>query len=262
MTFWRSVREVAEEEALASPLPGYGNGPADAYRHIIVTAELARRFGYDAASWLAWTNEMRGTHGPSDYRQDPAGRPMDDHNNAIGLDIGRRARSYEDVVRMARAAIQLGIEEDGSGQEGVPMWLPASQQSEGRKRRERFPVLPADWAETISLHGYTYGDERFSARRAFRDGTREEREAAVRERLLATPVNEWSREDMRAAMRLPAYRNGSDPEHRAWQARVREWFEVQEEACDGVAEVEAYTRQGPNGPVHVSAHRRAVPCDG
>ena len=205
---------VAEEEAMSSPLRGYGNGPADAYRHIIVTAELTRRFGYSVAYGLATANEWNGTHDPERNAQAAAGRPMDDHNNAIWLDIGRRARSYEDVVRMARAEVARGFAEGGSGREGTPMWLPVAQQSEGPDRRKRFPVLPPDWGETISLHGYHYADERFSARRAFRDGTRTEREAAVRDRLLATPVAEWSQEDMRAAMRLPAYRNSDDPEHR------------------------------------------------
>jgi hypothetical protein len=33
---------------------------------------------------------------------------MDDHNNAIGLSIGADARSHEEVIRRARAAIDAG----------------------------------------------------------------------------------------------------------------------------------------------------------
>jgi hypothetical protein len=43
---------------------------------------------------------------------------MDDHNNAIGLAIGAEARSYEDVVRLAREAIDRAIVRGGSGQDG------------------------------------------------------------------------------------------------------------------------------------------------
>lgn len=259
MSFWRSVYEVAETESMSSHLPGFYNGPADAYRHLIGAAEMQRRFGWALSRIVVNGNEYWRTHAPHEG-QSPGSRQMDDHNNALGFGIGLRARSYEDVVRMAREAVMNGLAEGGSGRDGTPMWLPAGRQSEGQQRRDKFPVRPTDWSTTISLHGYRYADERFDARRAFRDGTGSEREAAVRERLLATPVAEWSQEDMRAAMRLPAYRNSDDPEHRAWQARVRAWFEAQEEACDGVAEVDAYTRQGPNGPIQVSAHRRAVPC--
>lgn len=60
--FWRSVEDAASAEALASPLPGYYDGPADAYRHIVGTAELRRRFGFGTAYALATTNEMLGTH--------------------------------------------------------------------------------------------------------------------------------------------------------------------------------------------------------
>lgn len=47
--FWRSVEDAASAEALASPLPGYYDGPADAYRHIVGTAEARRRYGFGTA---------------------------------------------------------------------------------------------------------------------------------------------------------------------------------------------------------------------
>jgi hypothetical protein len=119
--FWRSVQGAAEIEASVSPLPGFYDGPADAYRHIIGTAELRRRFGWATAYSIATGNEMLGTH----FRSHPAYlRRMDDHNNAIGLAIGVEARSYEDVVRLARAAIDKAIVAGGSGQDGTPVWLP------------------------------------------------------------------------------------------------------------------------------------------
>jgi len=41
--------EGAIKESLASQLPGRTDGPADAYRHILLAAELTRRFGEDRA---------------------------------------------------------------------------------------------------------------------------------------------------------------------------------------------------------------------
>ncbi len=44
----RIIAEVsgfAEAEARRSHLPGWTNGPADAYRHLLVVGELTRRLG-------------------------------------------------------------------------------------------------------------------------------------------------------------------------------------------------------------------------
>ena len=56
--FWRSVEDAASAEAWASPQPGYYDGPADAYRHIVGTAEARRRYGFGTAYALATANEM------------------------------------------------------------------------------------------------------------------------------------------------------------------------------------------------------------
>jgi hypothetical protein len=99
--FWTSANLAARREAMLSPLPGCFDGPADAYRHIIGTAELHRRFGFATAYGIATGNEIYGTHwaeAPHERRR------MDDHNSAIGLEIGATARTCEEVVRRARAA--------------------------------------------------------------------------------------------------------------------------------------------------------------
>lgn len=75
--FWRSVGDAASAEALASPLPGYFDGPADAYRHLVGTAELRRRFGFSTAYAIATGNEVLGTIGrnqPAELRQMPPAR--------------------------------------------------------------------------------------------------------------------------------------------------------------------------------------------
>jgi hypothetical protein len=45
---WFGIKAAANE-AVESQLPGRENGPADAYRHLLWGAELARKFGEDAA---------------------------------------------------------------------------------------------------------------------------------------------------------------------------------------------------------------------
>lgn len=52
LNFWDSVAKAAISEARDSPLPGLGNGPADAYRHLVLAEELRRRFGFIIASTL------------------------------------------------------------------------------------------------------------------------------------------------------------------------------------------------------------------
>ena len=269
--FWRSVQEAAEAEAAASPLPGFYDGPADAYRHIVGTAELRRRFGWATAFGIATANEVLGTH----FRSHPADlRRMDDHNNAIGLAIGAEARSYEDVVRLARAAIDSAVSAGGSGADGTPVWLPQGW-TEPRARRGLNRTLPVEWPTDIpSASSYQFGDERFIVTFSERAGTPRQREAATLARLAETPTQEWSEIDVRAAIGSVPYRNSNAPGHAEWRARVREYFEQRADRdgvegavlrdggeCSGVAQVRAYTRSGPSGPVQVSAHSRSVSCD-
>jgi hypothetical protein len=269
--FWRSVQEAAENEASASPLPGFYDGPADAYRHIVGTAELRRRFGWATAYSIATGNEMLGTH----LRNHPAHlRRMDDHNNAIGLAIGAEARSYEDVVRRAREAIDRAIVADGSGQDGTPLWLPEGW-SEPRARRGATRTLPVNWPTDVPSAGsYRFGDDRFSVAYSARRGTPRQREAAILARLAEAPTEEWSEADVRAVIGSATYRNSNTPGHAEWRARVQSYFQQRvggdhatgsiqggEDECTGFAQVRAHTRSGPSGPVQVSAHNRSVSCD-
>lgn len=78
---------------------------------------------------------------------------------------------------------------------------------------------------------------------------------------------------MRGVIASAPYLNASHPQHRAWRNLVREYFVEREspdqsrrlpsndDSCGGSTEVQGYTRQGPNGPVHVRAHSRTVSCD-
>ena len=269
LMFWRSVEQAAAAEAAASPLPGFYDGPADAYRHIIGTAELRRRFGFRVAYGIATGNEVLGTHG----RNQPAAlRQMDDHNNAIGFSIGAEAKTYEDVVRRARAAINAGIGRGGDGAEGTPRWQGTWREPRGRPAAER--GLPVQWTDSIpSARDYPFGAERFGTNGPNQTMTPRQREAATLDRLRDLPTSEWSEADVRAVVGSRPYANSLAPEHGAWHARVQQYFEervrqgdtsdthqTETSACGGIASVRAYIRSGPSGPVQVSAHSRTVTC--
>lgn len=79
------IYERAEREARNSQLPWkVGNGPADAYRHILAAAEAVRQ-GYP--EWLVrlW-GDLREWDNP------PNRAAMDKHNNDVGIDIGHMSR--------------------------------------------------------------------------------------------------------------------------------------------------------------------------
>jgi hypothetical protein len=254
---------------MASPLPGYFDGPADAYRHIVGTAELRRRFGFGAAYAIATGNEVRGTHVDG---HPPELRQMDDHNNAIGFSIGADAKSYEEVVQRARAAIDGAIARGGDGSDGTPRWQ--SRWTEPRDRPAADRRLPVQWPDGIpSARDYPFGAEQFGTNGPNQTMTPRQREAATLARLRDLPTGEWSEADIRAVIASRPYANPSAPEHKAWRARVQQYFEertrrsgvgdasrTEEKPCGGVASVRAYTRSGPSGPVQVSAHSRTVTC--
>ena len=108
-------------------MPGEGNGPQDAYRHMLLAAELTRVHGeVRARVMLAYHEEVSGrVHG-----QSPEQRAMDYHNNEIGIGIGRNSRSWQDVVNASRRAIDNALEAGhDTGAPTVPTWRPESEWS-------------------------------------------------------------------------------------------------------------------------------------
>jgi hypothetical protein len=123
------VRSPALRAAQESELPGPGDGRADAFRHVLLAAELTRRYGPDLALLLLNQHESNEERTPGWERQ---AEDMDKHNNAIGIDIGRTARDYPDVVQQVQAIIAASSP-DGSGtwkdprhhlSAPAPVWLP------------------------------------------------------------------------------------------------------------------------------------------
>ena len=125
----RLARSPALRAAEESELPGRGNGPADFFRHVLLAAELTRKYGPYLAPLLLNQHEANEeqTAGWEQQAED-----MDKHNNAIGIDIGRTARDYPDVVQQVQAVIEASSP-DGSGTwkdprhhlgAPAPVWLP------------------------------------------------------------------------------------------------------------------------------------------
>jgi hypothetical protein len=108
------VAEAAIQESIISQLPGRENGPADAYRHILLAAELTRRFGETIAREFLDQHELSGNADG----QTPEAEVMDRANNEIGVQIGRTAQSWSEVVSSARTEF---------GATGQANWLPANQ---------------------------------------------------------------------------------------------------------------------------------------
>lgn len=92
----------AQIDMRATQLPGRLDGPADAFRHILISAELARKYGPVYASAAMGFHEVNEL-GP--------GSAMDTYNNQVGYAIGQYVASlpnggYGDVLRLTRELFQ------------------------------------------------------------------------------------------------------------------------------------------------------------
>lgn len=105
--FTGHVASAAINESVYSNLPGRSDGPADAYRHVLLSAELTRRYGETYARLILNGHELTGNM----QDQTKEANAMDIHNNELGIKIGNRLRqhpngsSWEEVVREARKTI-------------------------------------------------------------------------------------------------------------------------------------------------------------
>lgn len=114
------IKKAATKSADDSGLPGHVSGPNDALRHIIGAAELRRQYGPIAALTFLEGNEVLGT---INNNQSPADAAMDRRNNLIGIQLGRGAKSYEEIVERAKALVAKGIAQNGTGRNGTPIFL-------------------------------------------------------------------------------------------------------------------------------------------
>lgn len=247
------------------------NGPADALRHIIATAEMRRRYGAGISFIVTDGNETLGQL--SRYNADTI--LMDRTNNRIGMEIGETAVTYQDVVRRAREAVAAGLQRGGANDDGSPRWLPRHRWRGGTDHPEPDPEFFRTWPAGLPIQTYPAAGPEW--RFITGQGSRWKVEADWLRVIAEVPPSDWSDEDVRRVIRSAPYSDSRDPSRVEWHRRVREHFEsraLREESqqkelssdeaddgqCGSVANVKAYTRDGENGPVQVSAHSRRVPC--
>ncbi|MCK9505527.1 MAG: hypothetical protein M0Q95_15270 [Porticoccaceae bacterium] len=120
------VSSRAINEMILSQLPGRENGPADAYRHILLSAELTRTLGETYARIILEAHEQTGNL----QGQTPEAEEMDRYNNELGIEIGNQLRSnpdssWRDVVESARERIDPDFPEAPINYRA--QWLPDDQ---------------------------------------------------------------------------------------------------------------------------------------
>lgn len=100
---------IIKEAAKRYP-SGSGIGDeADAWRHLVWTAEMTRKYGPKFAELVGKWHEIPmpfGFGGTAALTQTKEEKEMDLYNNAIGIDIGKKAKSLEEIKQMATDAIK------------------------------------------------------------------------------------------------------------------------------------------------------------
>ena len=97
------VGDVAFDEADARyDIKGTTGGKNDAFRHIVGTALLAQRRGEPYAKFITNLHESEILPGGLGARGHPKEQvDMDLYNNQLGLEIARKAKDYDDLIRLA-----------------------------------------------------------------------------------------------------------------------------------------------------------------
>ena len=106
---------------LRSGLPGGSDGPMDAYRHTLASAQLSYFLGPGTVKVFTVLTERH-----PDRKRDDA---MDTHNNLLGAAIGAQARSLREVRSEVLHRVMSGsVDQTDPGQ---VTWLPRYYWSEG-----------------------------------------------------------------------------------------------------------------------------------
>lgn len=99
---WAAYNEYGDE--------GEVGGKTDALRHLLGAATLAKRQGQGyaetALNWHENPNIPQFLGGG--YGQRAGDRAMDLHNNALGLEIAKKAKTYDEALAMAKQHIKQG----------------------------------------------------------------------------------------------------------------------------------------------------------
>lgn len=219
----------AQGAARKSGLPGYYNGPADAYRHILGIAETARVYGTLPAWAIGEANETI-------LGEDAAAGAMDRHNNnEIALRIARMATSREDVERLTRAEIVAAHWRNGTGADGTAQWLDKSRWGQ-----------PRDWPAPTNWPPKWDNEDELRV-----------------ERLLTLPTEQWEEHHLRLVVASRMYHDRNHPKHAMAQAAAQRWLHADQarranilRSTFGPVTVDPYTR---GDGTRVEGHTRAAP---
>jgi len=97
----RDASIEARAAAASSGLPGFSDGPQDAYRHAYWSCLMAMSIGDEQAKDVGDVHEEQAT-------THPFVTLMDTHNNAIGRFLARQAKTKDDVHGLVMAALKRG----------------------------------------------------------------------------------------------------------------------------------------------------------
>jgi len=234
-----------------SGLPGWLDGPADAYRHALLSAELTRVHGTAKAQAILALNEVSGVVvGIGTPIETAHSTIMDTQVNLRAGRLGEGAKSFEEVERRVAAEIARSIEANGSGANKT---LPYMSRDKWRNKDggPEASEIPPDWVRK---------------NRAERQGNLSSgpasRRAAIAEALGKSDAD-WTEEDARAVMDDPRYYAWSHADKEALHARVRGYYARAypnvagtKSSSGGPVQVDSYVR-GDGTPV--TAHSRAAP---
>jgi hypothetical protein len=111
----------------------------DAARHMLAAATMSRKFGPRTAEFLGKAYE-RTSSPESFFSMFGIGKPredyeMDVHNNKVGVDLGSRATSQEELEKLVQA---MAMQSQNKQVEGKP-WTMSDEQQRNRKPREMTP---------------------------------------------------------------------------------------------------------------------------
>ncbi|NWG23456.1 MAG: hypothetical protein HXY30_03390, partial [Pseudorhodoplanes sp.] len=178
----------------------------------VALAEIERRFGKRIARVIA------NGGGPADFdpnRRPPGEAALNRHNHEIGVLIGRRSPTLGEIIERTRKLI--GLAARGGRGETVPAWFPA------REWRGGGTNWPPAW-QAPRTGDYAFGDEKH----VYRFGRRRKSigDYEIPRAPVARPVEIWSVDDLRAAMRSETYRNAWDPEYEEGHRLVDRWHEL------------------------------------
>ncbi len=115
----RTIRAAVRAEVANSGLHDVNEGAADAYRHLLLSAEFRRQFGRASR----WGLQVRELWQELVGENTPASAAMDRQNNRVGSLTGSRVDTWQEVIAESRRQMLAAAKQNGSGQNATPTWI-------------------------------------------------------------------------------------------------------------------------------------------